>query len=321
MPWFKVDDSAHAHPKMRKAGKAAIGLWVMCGSYASAYLTNGIVPAETAAEGTPPQIDKLVRVGLWHKAGHGCPRCPQPPKGDFIIHDYLVYNPSRARVLAERKKAADKKRDQRAGSGPGGGGPDGNADVFEEDSAPKTSGKAPENAPKKAGISGEVADQLDLSPGDSNRPHARAARPDPVLPSNEGSTAGKAARTSGLPDRLRPLAQALSAAGLGAVAWDITKFADWERIRIQVERLGIDLMVESALAAAQRRGKPDSVTAWIGRWESLLDPPPPSTDLAIVGPNVFPITGNRGQSLTGPDANLAGHAALIAQLQAMEGNQ
>lgn len=321
MPWFKVDDSAHAHPKMRKAGKAAIGLWVLCGSYASAYLTNGVVPAETAAEGTAPQIDKLVRAGLWHEAGHDCPRCPQPAKGDFIIHDYLVYNPSRTRVLAERKKAADKKRDQRSGSGPGGGGPDGNADVFEEDSAPKTSGKAPENAPKKVGIPDESAGQLDLSLGDSNRPRAGAARPDPVLPSNEGSTASKAARTSGFPDRLRPLAQALSAAGLGAVAWDISKIADWERIRLQVERLGVDLMVESALAAAQRRGKPDSVTAWIGRWESLVDPVPRSVDLIEAGPNVFPITGNRGQPLAGPDANLAGHAALIAQLQAKEGNQ
>jgi hypothetical protein len=319
MPWFKVDDSAHAHPKMRKAGKAAIGLWVLCGSYASAYLTNGIVPAETAAEGTEPQIAKLVRVGLWHASGHDCDRCAQPTPGDYIIHDYLIYNPSRARVLADRRKAADKKRNQRAGDGPGSDTANGNAEVFGEDSAPKTTGIGEENAPKKSRIQDEEAGQSDPSPGDSNRPHARAARPDPVVAYNEGTTAGLAERTGGVPDRLRPLAKALSAAGLGAVAWDIRKHTDWERIRIQVDRLGVDLMVESALAAAEHRGKPDSVTAWIGRWESLEDPQPSPGSLPdTAGPNVISITGQR---LSGPDANLAGHAALIAQLQAREGNQ
>lgn len=33
-------------------------------------------------------------------------------------------------------------------------------------------------------------------------------------------------------------------------------------------------MVRSAGTAAQQRGEPDSVTAWIGRWESLPDPQP-----------------------------------------------
>lgn len=32
MPWFVVDDSAHSHPKFIKAGNAAVGLWMRCGS-------------------------------------------------------------------------------------------------------------------------------------------------------------------------------------------------------------------------------------------------------------------------------------------------
>ena len=35
MPWFIVDDSAHSHPKLIKAGNSAVGLWMRCGSYAA----------------------------------------------------------------------------------------------------------------------------------------------------------------------------------------------------------------------------------------------------------------------------------------------
>ncbi|MFC1420796.1 hypothetical protein [Streptacidiphilus cavernicola] len=321
MSWFKVDDSAHSHPKMRRAGKAAVGLWVMCGSYASAYLTDGVIPGETAnREGSPQQIAKLVRVGLWHGAGHTCPRCPQPAAGDYFIHDYGVYNPSRAKVLAEREKAAEKKRQQRAGAPSGGGGPAGSGEkVGEKTTSNKVQTKSFSSF-SEGTFFDESAGEEPASPGYSPGYRARAARPAPEVPPNGGtSTASHATRASAVPDRLRPLAKALSAAGLGAVAWDITKITDWERVRLQVERLGTDLMVESALAAAQRRGKPDSVTAWINRWESLTDPQPPSTDVTAAGPNVYPITSARGPA--GTDANLAGHAALIAQLAAMEGQQ
>lgn len=269
MPWFKVDDSAHAHPKMRRAGKAAVGLWVMCGSYAAAYLTDGIIPAETAADGTETQIAKLVKVGLWHEQGHGCPSCPQPRPGDYVMHDYLRYNPSRSRVLSEREREAEKKRQQRAGGGPAGTPPPGNRQEKAPDSERKTEEKEKFFGGFSSPVSGKGAAQNAASPGDSEPPHARASQPAPAVPTYVGTAAGRAERTNGFPDALQPLAAALAAAGLGAVAWNIKKFTDWERIRIQVERLGIDLMVRSAVNAAQTRGEPDSVTAWIGRWESL----------------------------------------------------
>ncbi|MEV8033950.1 hypothetical protein [Streptomyces sp. NPDC086182] len=275
MPWFKVDDSAHAHPKMRRAGKAAIGLWVMCGSYAAAYLTDGIIPAETAADGTETQIAKLVKAGLWHEQGHGCPRCPQPMPGDYVMHDYLRYNPSRVRVNAERDREAEKKRNQRAGGGPVGPPPPRNGQQNGSDLAPKTQEKDEFFGGFSSPVSGKAAAQESVSPGDSAPPHARASRPAPsqAVPTDVGTAASRAERKSGFPDALQPLAQGLAAAGLGAVAWDIKKFTDWERIRIQVERLGVDLMVRSAANAAELRGEPDSVTAWIGRWESLHPEP------------------------------------------------
>ena len=277
MPWFKVDDSTHAHPKMRRAGKAAVGLWVMCGSYAAAYLTDGIIPAETAAEGTATQIAKLVKVGLWHERGHDCPRCPQPTAGDFVMHDYLRYNPSRARVIADRDREAEKKRNQRAGAQPEGTPPPRKGRQTRSDSARKTEEKEEFFDGFSSSIQDELPGQRIVSPGDSGPPHARASRPapNPAVPTDVGTAASWAERKTGFPDALQPLAQALAAAGLGAVAWDIKKFTDWERIRIQVDRLGTDLMVRSATNAAQLRGEPDSVTAWISRWESLHPEPEP----------------------------------------------
>lgn len=125
MPWFVIDDSAHTHPKVVAAGNAALGLWLRCGSYVSQHLTDGIVPGAVAKMyGSKPQITKLVAAGLWHEHGHTCPRpdCQQPAPGDFVIHDYLEYNPSRAKVQGRKSREAEKKRRQRAGPGGDGGG-------------------------------------------------------------------------------------------------------------------------------------------------------------------------------------------------------
>ncbi|MFM9635905.1 hypothetical protein [Streptomyces turgidiscabies] len=309
MPWFKVDDTAHAHPKMRRAGKSAIGLWVMCGSYAAAYLTDGTIPAETAAEGTPTQIAKLLKAGLWHEHGHGCARCAQPMPGDFVMHDYLRYNPSRVKVLAEREREADKKRAQRAGGRPEGTPPSGNSRENGSFFGGKTEEKPEFLDGFSSSVSGKDAGPGVMSPGDSSPPHARASRPapSPAVATDVATAASWAARTNGFPDALKPLAEALAAAGLGAVAWEIKKFTDWQRIRNQVERLGIDLMVRSATNAAQLRGEPDSVTAWIGRWESLQPEPEGRPQLRAVaggwtGPNrPHPATGAAAPAPTADD--------------------
>lgn len=128
MSWFAVDDSAHNHPKVVAAGNAAWGLWLRCGTYAAQHLTDGTVPVAVARMyGSKTQITKLVAVGLWHEHGHTCPhpKCAQPEPGEYAIHDYLVYNPSRAQVQARKDREADKKRRQRAAGSGGDGGGDG----------------------------------------------------------------------------------------------------------------------------------------------------------------------------------------------------
>ena len=94
MPWFRIDDHFHHHPKVTRAGNAAVGLWVRAGSYSSAYLTDGHVPLGAVREmGTKREIDALVEARLWVPNGDG-----------FVLPDFAEYNYSAEQVLAERAK-------------------------------------------------------------------------------------------------------------------------------------------------------------------------------------------------------------------------
>ncbi|GAA2686252.1 hypothetical protein GCM10010400_58200 [Streptomyces aculeolatus] len=181
MTWFKVDDTAHSHPKILAATNAAVGLWLRCGAYAAQHLTDGIVPGPVAAMyGTAPQIKKLVRVGLWHPHGHTCLRCPQPSDGDFQMHDYLAYNPSRADVVAGRERAAEKKRKQRHRQDPTPD-PPANRPRNGDDSSANRERIERESKTIHTPVSGEHPGHNGASPGDSQGPRARAfpTRPDP----------------------------------------------------------------------------------------------------------------------------------------------
>jgi hypothetical protein len=94
MTWFRLEDSFANHPKVLKAGNAAVGLWVRCGTYSSQYLLDGHVPLEIAKGlGRPGEIDTLLETRMWIQNGDG-----------FLIPDFLEYQPSREEVEAERAR-------------------------------------------------------------------------------------------------------------------------------------------------------------------------------------------------------------------------
>ena len=104
MTWFKVDDGLSMHRKTMEAGNAAMGAWVRMGSYSAQHELDGQVPkriAETLAK--PAEIQALMRAGFLKRDG----------LGDYVLHDFLVYNPSRADLQKDRKRWAEKKRGQR----------------------------------------------------------------------------------------------------------------------------------------------------------------------------------------------------------------
>ena len=102
--WFKVDDKLHAHKKARKAGKAAMGVWVMAGSWSGDNLTDGFIPAEfLALWGTRSDARKLVDAGLWTP-------CEIDGEEGWMFHDWPGYNPTRDQVEEERAKGAARLR-------------------------------------------------------------------------------------------------------------------------------------------------------------------------------------------------------------------
>jgi hypothetical protein len=108
MPWAKLDDGMHSHPKFMQVSLGATGVWAIGLSYAADYLTDGYVPKAVVAGRDDEALkfaEELVGAGLWDAAERG-----------WLIHDYLDFNPSKELVLAERlkrsiqaKNAADKR--------------------------------------------------------------------------------------------------------------------------------------------------------------------------------------------------------------------
>jgi hypothetical protein len=97
MPWFRLDDSFHSHPKVIAAGNEATGLYVRCGTYAAQHLTDGFIPQHVALlYGSDVLADSLVRAKLWRRV-----------RGGWQMPDYLDYNPSREQVTERRQVRAE----------------------------------------------------------------------------------------------------------------------------------------------------------------------------------------------------------------------
>ena len=113
MPWGRVDDTHYDHSKVldipRRIRNAADGLYWRAISRCNRTLSDGwltdgdlsLIDAEKA------QIEALVTVGLWERKADGRLR----------IHDYLVFNKSRAEVLNERRIKSDAGRSGGLASG------------------------------------------------------------------------------------------------------------------------------------------------------------------------------------------------------------
>ena len=108
MPWMKVDDTMHSHPKARAAGLPALGLWTLCGSYSMAYKYDGFVPEWFAHsfQNGKRYADSLVSIGLWENA-------IREGEPGYQFHDWLDYQQSAEEIEADREKARKRQRDFR----------------------------------------------------------------------------------------------------------------------------------------------------------------------------------------------------------------
>lgn len=280
MPWFKIDDSAHSHPKFIRAGNAALGLWLRCGSYSAQHLLEGFIPKAVVKPfgGTPAQVRKLLEAGLWHDAGHDCKRCPQPADG-YMIHDYFEggRNVTKAQHEANKKGAADRAAKSRAAR---------NAN----DSEPKqnniqyaiSSQMSSDRALNEPHFSDPAAGQEGLSQRTSAEPRATPhAAAMPVPSTSFGSTAAAADRSAGQPDPLADLKKGIAQAGLTGVSWTLRE-SQWEYTRQAINRVGVPAMVAFAANSARFKGLPATAAAWVEGWKSLEATPEPADGVAYL---------------------------------------
>jgi hypothetical protein len=119
MAWLRIDDRVRTHPKIASAGPTAAWVWFCGVCYCREHLTDGLIPHAILATLVPglkegavrKQAAILVRERLWHEAD-----------GGFRVHDFLDWNPTKAKVLEQRECEKDKKARQRGGVPEGQGG-------------------------------------------------------------------------------------------------------------------------------------------------------------------------------------------------------
>lgn len=106
MPWFKVDDHFHSHRKTLATSPAALGLWVVAGSWAAANPDDGFVPAYVLPRllaDAESLADELVERGLWQRV-----------KGGFKFRNWTEYQFTKEEIEQTRIKARERQRKRRA---------------------------------------------------------------------------------------------------------------------------------------------------------------------------------------------------------------
>jgi hypothetical protein len=105
MVWARFDDHYWSNPKFYRLGKdrlAGIGLHACAVTWSSQHLTDGIIPESIVTQalgGHRGLADGLVRAGLWFYSAE---------RGEYLINDYLDYNPSRSQVESRRDAWRDR---------------------------------------------------------------------------------------------------------------------------------------------------------------------------------------------------------------------
>lgn len=184
MSWFRVDDCLHSSSKVQsipaRQRLAAMGLWVIAGSWASAQGTDGYVPGHMLRHwrATDKVVESLVNAGLWEHEREG-----------FVFCSWDEYNPNKRRTKDERDADAARKRDERAS----------NKRRTEDESVPNVEYSDP-TSPAQGMLSGLDAES-ERNVSDASCAPARGSfpsRPVPSLPNPEKikNTSAEAAEAS-----------------------------------------------------------------------------------------------------------------------------
>src|SRR5262245_15219162 len=119
MPWVRYDDRYRLHRKIRPLNDR---LWrlateAIMWSASEENLTDGRIErtdlTDIRPKATTADAASLVARDIWHTANQPCnsPTCPPPTDTTgWRIHDYFDYQPSKAKVIADRVAKAERQR-------------------------------------------------------------------------------------------------------------------------------------------------------------------------------------------------------------------
>jgi hypothetical protein len=268
MTWFKVDDGLHSHPKARRAGLAALGLWAVAGSWSSDQLTDGFVPAwfvDTWPNGRR-LAQSLVDARLWTPDTHD-------DEPGWRFHEWDERNPSSEQVKTKRRAAAERQARARAAA------------------RAADNGHVTSPAVSHA-VTDPVSHEQTEGVGDAVSSSASHAPPDPYLSTrtkNRGETAAAALRSV---TREKPppphdpppetpagrLALAVAEAGMPA-RFDKLSGAQSAQVNRLVDVHGVEALVRSAWLTHRPDRPAAFAQAWLPGWLAL---PPPGRRLHVV---------------------------------------
>lgn len=320
MPWVRLDDRFPSNRKVDLLSDKAFRLYVSALCWSAENLTEGMIldrelPIVARVRGIKAAARELVEARLWDRVD-----------GGWEIHDYQIYQRDREQVLSERAANAarqkawrERKRANRDGSskvagnaphnGPSNGVTDDAENAPDDTSATATRHDDDTTTRETGAEESEESQVTALRNGVSN---GTPSRPNPPSPSEKEKEEEKLATRAGsdepprigdrprIPAASEPLVDALGAAGLIGVGWDLQP-SEWFLIEALIQRCGLPALVASATASAQgARSRPRSGRYFLPGWRSLPDAPAPGTDVlpAQQGGDVVALGKSRQQQET-----------------------
>ena len=120
MSWARLDDQMPDDPKVSNLSNQGFRAYVTAICFSARTLSDGVLTARQASGIAGKRVLPELVPLLWHEGGGHCDSehcqhlCGVPP-GSFLIHNYLKYNATREKVLADRERNNQRMKAERAG--------------------------------------------------------------------------------------------------------------------------------------------------------------------------------------------------------------
>ncbi|MFJ9029772.1 hypothetical protein ACIRQP_14810 [Streptomyces sp. NPDC102274] len=252
MPWVRLDDRFPSHRKVALLSDRAFRLYVSALCWSSENLTEGkLTDRELTLVARVRDMKKTAKeledARLWDRVEDG-----------WMIHDFLEYNPDRAKVKADREANAARQQAYRERK---------KAEQDAKRNADKIESNGVTNASRNASRNGGSNDTPSPSP---SRPVPPTEEPPPPPPSV--NTPGTDVATVSGRGEVQPLIEAMAARQMN-VSWTFSG-PEWIDLRDAIRRVGVPALVDHAARAwTAAKTTPYSARYFLTGWTGLQDAP------------------------------------------------